>query len=68
MNKHQLKVIGMSCGHCVNSIETSVRKLNGVNKVNVDLKAGKVDVEYDSSVLSLDSIKETINELSYEVE
>ncbi|RHW31366.1 copper chaperone [Oceanobacillus profundus] len=32
--KHILNVQGMSCGHCVkNSIEDSVGKLNGVEKL-----------------------------------
>jgi copper chaperone len=68
MEKQQLTVNGMSCGHCVNSIETFVGKLNGVSHVKVHLGNGKVDVEYDSSVISLVVIKETIEDVGYEVE
>ncbi len=32
MEQLTLKVEGMSCGHCVNSIESSVKELNGVEK------------------------------------
>ena len=35
--KEVLKVEGMSCGHCVNSIEKSVGSLSGVSAVKVDL-------------------------------
>jgi copper chaperone len=68
MEKQQLRVNGMSCTHCVNTIETFVGKLNGVSQVKVNLEIGKVDVKYDSSVVSLDDIKETIEEAGYEVE
>ena len=68
MEKQQLTVNGMSCGYCVKTIETFVGKLNGVSHVKVHLGIGKVDVEYDSSVVSLDVIEETIEDVGYEVE
>jgi copper chaperone len=45
MEKQQLRVNGMSCTHCVNTIETFVGKLNGVSQVKVHLEIGKVDVK-----------------------
>ncbi|MFZ3196726.1 MAG: cation transporter, partial [Bacillus mycoides] len=33
MEQLTLKVEGMSCGHCVNSIESNVKELNGVEQV-----------------------------------
>lgn len=67
MEKVTLHVSGMSCGHCVKAIEGSVGNLQGVDKVTVDLTNGKVDVEYNSSDLSLEAIKETIEDQGYEV-
>lgn len=64
--KEVLKVEGMSCGHCVNSIESSVGALNGVSSVKVDLSNNEVTVEYDH-VETLKKIKETIEEQGYEV-
>lgn len=64
--KEVLKVEGMSCGHCVNSIESSVGALNGVSSVKVDLANNEVTVEYDH-VETLKKIKETIEEQGYEV-
>lgn len=46
-----LNVQGMSCGHCVNSIEGNVGRLNGVEFVKVNLDEGKVDVRFDPSVV-----------------
>src|SRR5690606_41985210 len=47
--KEILKVEGMSCGHCVNSIETNVGELTGVSAVKVDLANKEVAVEFDNA-------------------
>lgn len=67
MEKTTLKVNGMSCGHCVNSVEGSVGKLEGVKSVKVNLTAGEVDVEFNPIEVSLSKIKETIDDQGYEV-
>ncbi|KQL21300.1 copper chaperone CopZ [Cytobacillus solani] len=67
MEKVTLNVAGMSCGHCVKAIEGSVGELAGVSKVNVHLENGTVDVEYSSTEVSLDKIKETIDDQGYDV-
>ncbi|MCM3538716.1 copper chaperone CopZ [Priestia endophytica] len=67
MEKVTLSVQGMSCGHCVKAIEGSVGQLNGVQHVEVNLNEAKVIVEFDSSQVSLDSIKETIDDQGYDV-
>ncbi|MGX8232100.1 copper chaperone CopZ [Bacillus subtilis] len=68
MEKITLNVKGMSCGHCVNSIERSVGELQGIKSVKVHLEAGIVDVEFNPSEVSLSEIKETIDDQGYEVE
>lgn len=60
-----LKVEGMSCGHCVNSVEKALKEIGASGKV--DLAAKKVEVEYDDSVISQDAIKEAIEEQGYDV-
>lgn len=65
--KETLKVQGMSCNHCVNSIEGSVGQLAGVSSVKVDLSNGEVTVEFDNQQTTLDQIKETIEEQGYDV-
>lgn len=65
-NQVTLQVEGMSCGHCVNSIENSVGAINGVEKVNVQLEAGKVDVEFNNEV-DVKKITETIEDQGYTV-
>jgi len=60
-----LDVNGMSCGHCVNSIESALQEL-GV-KGKVDLASGKVTVEFNENIYTLDKIKEVIEEQGYDV-
>jgi copper chaperone len=60
-----LKVEGMSCGHCVNSVEGAVKKLGAAGKV--DLNAGSVTVDFDESKITLNSIKEAIEDQGYDV-
>lgn len=67
MEKVTLNVQGMSCGHCVKAIEGSVGELPGVSSVKVDLKAAKVDVEYNNEVVEIEKIKETIEDQGYDV-
>ncbi|MCM3726949.1 copper chaperone CopZ [Neobacillus cucumis] len=62
-----INVSGMSCEHCVKAVEGSVGELQGVKKVSVNLAKGKVDVEFDTNMVSLDKIKETIDDQGYDV-
>ena len=63
-----LNVSGMSCGHCVKAVEGSVGDLQGVKKVSVNLDKCLVDVEFDAKVVTLSTIKETIDDQGYDVE
>jgi len=65
MQQTLLQVSGMSCQHCVNSIEKAVKEIGGTAKV--DLKSNSVTVEYDENKLSLEAIKEVIEEQGYDV-
>lgn len=67
MEKVNLQVEGMSCGHCVKAVEGSVGELAGVSTVKVDLENKSVAVEFDASKVSLDTIKETIDDQGYDV-
>lgn len=68
MEKITLQVQGMTCGHCVKAVENSVGELEGVKGVNVDLKNAKVDVEFEAGKVTVDTIKETIDDQGYDVQ
>jgi copper chaperone len=67
MEKVTLIVEGMSCNHCVKAIEGSVGKLEGVSSTKVNLSEGNVAIEYDSSKVSLEKIKDMIDDQGYDV-
>jgi copper chaperone len=65
MSNVTLNVEGMSCGHCVSSVEKAVSSLGAAAKV--DLPSKTVSVEYDENKVSLDAIKEAIVDQGYDV-
>jgi len=67
MKKVTLNVEGMSCAHCVNSIEGTVGEMSGVESVKVHLADGKVDVTFDSNEVSLKEITNGIEDQGYDV-
>lgn len=62
-----LRVEGMSCNHCVNSIKKAVGSLDGVSKVDVDLAMKTVSVDYENQKVSLQEVKEVIDDQGYDV-
>lgn len=60
-----LKVNGMSCNHCVNSIEGTLKEIGVEGKV--DLGEGTVAVAFDENQLTLDAVKEVIEDQGYDV-
>ena len=65
MQNVTLKVAGMSCNHCVNSVEGALKTIGASGKV--DLASGTVNVEFDENKLTQDAIKEAIEEQGYDV-
>jgi copper chaperone len=65
MSNVTLKVSGMSCNHCVNSVEGALKTIGASGKV--DLTSGAVAIEYDENKLSLDTIKQAIEDQGYDV-
>lgn len=59
-------VSGMTCGHCVNSVTEELSKISGVQKVEVDLASGKVEIETNEEIARI-KIEEAIKEAGYEL-
>ncbi|MFD2707115.1 copper chaperone CopZ [Salibacterium lacus] len=68
MTTETLNVKGMSCAHCVQAVEGSVGKLEGVSNVTVHLDQGTVDIEYDKDITKHEDIVEEIDDQGYDVE
>ncbi|MGG4036429.1 cation transporter [Paenibacillus cisolokensis] len=60
-----LKVKGMTCGHCVSSIEGALKQ-NGVT-AKADLASGSVKVDYDATKISREKIRTIIEDQGYDV-
>ncbi|OZU89121.1 copper-binding protein [Virgibacillus indicus] len=67
MQTKTLDVKGMTCGHCKMSVEGALNELDGVSVVEVDLNSGKVEVTYDEAKVSLDNMRETVEDQGYDV-
>ncbi len=62
-----LKIGGMHCAGCVNSIQYFVSKLDGVKKCEVNLATQKASLEFDPDVVELSKIENAVNEAGYSV-
>ncbi|WP_344364847.1 heavy-metal-associated domain-containing protein [Arthrobacter humicola] len=62
-----VNVSGMTCGHCVSSVSEELEALSGVEKVDVDLKAGGISsvTITSSEALSFAEIGEAVAEAGY---
>ncbi|MGE5702933.1 MAG: copper ion binding protein [Clostridia bacterium] len=65
MQNVTLKVEGMSCGHCVNSVEGALKEIGAQGKV--DLAGKTVAVSYDETKVTLETIKQAIEDQGYDV-
>lgn len=65
MNK-RMKIEGMSCGHCQMRVKKTLEKMDGVEKVEVNLQEGFADIE-DTKGLDEEVLKEAISMAGYEV-
>lgn len=60
------KVQGMTCGHCVSSVTSEIRRIDGVSGVDIDLATGNVVVSSDGPV-EVDLVRAAVDEAGYEV-
>ena len=66
MTEATYSVSGMTCGHCVNAVETEVGKVAGVASVSVDLEAGRVTLTSEEPVDPA-AVRAAIEEAGFEV-
>ncbi|MGI5921904.1 MAG: copper ion binding protein [Syntrophomonadaceae bacterium] len=68
MNKQVISIIGMSCRHCQAAVENTVKAIDGVSSVKVDLTQGNAVLVYNEKLVSLETIKDAIEEIGYRCE
>jgi len=61
-----IKVSGMTCGHCAETVKRALKSIESVIDVDVDLASGKVTIKSDKDI-SCDDIKKAVEEWDYRV-
>ncbi|MGZ4857221.1 MAG: heavy metal translocating P-type ATPase, partial [Methanobacteriaceae archaeon] len=64
--KVTIKIGGMSCAMCVQAIEDTLNKIDGIRQVTVNLAAEKAYVTYNPQITSLEDMRNAIEDLGYD--
>ncbi|SEO87476.1 heavy-metal-associated domain-containing protein [Nitrosovibrio sp. Nv6] len=67
MQTETIKVKGMTCMGCVNSVKNVLEKIPGVSSADVSLEQGQVTVQYDAAMGGTTQLKEAIEDAGFEV-
>ncbi len=65
MDNAMLKLRGMSCASCANSIEEAIRSVPGVSECNVNFGAEQATVIYDPKQADLEAIQKAVDAAGY---
>lgn len=65
MTTRTVSVPGISCGHCVATIEREVGELDGVGSVKADQASRKVTISWDPDTTDWVVIEEHLREINY---
>ncbi|CAN1225457.1 Copper-transporting ATPase RAN1 [Linum grandiflorum] len=68
MRKIQLRVTGMTCAACSNSVESALRGINGVLSASVALLQNRADVVFDPTLVKDDDVKNAIEDAGFDAE
>ena len=63
MTKFEIKIEGMTCGHCAMSVTNELVSIPGVTSVNVDHAQGKAVVE--AADVTSDQLADAVSEAGY---
>lgn len=66
MAQVQLKITGMSCGHCVKAVEKALDQVQGVQARTVQV--GSAEVTFDAQQASTERLLDAIREEGYQAE
>ncbi len=67
MQTTTIKIKGMTCMGCVNSIKTILKNLPGVIQTEVTLDPAQAIVQYDPATTSIALLEESIFDAGFEV-
>ena len=67
MQTEIIKVTGMTCGGCTNTITRALVAIDGVHNVNVSLAGGEAKVDFDEIMTSQEKLIAAVQEAGYGV-
>ena len=62
-----MRINGMTCMGCVNSIKSVLEKISGVSSVDISLESNQAKIHHDSERTNITQFKEAIEEAGFEV-
>ncbi|MDO8283351.1 MAG: cation transporter [Thermodesulfovibrionia bacterium] len=65
MAEVNLKIDGMSCGHCVMAVKKALDNLNGVTSSEVAI--GSAKVTYDAAKTGKENIEDAVKKAGYKI-
>jgi copper chaperone len=68
MAKTILNVPDISCEHCERTITNALAPITGVRQVNVDIPTKQVCVDFDETKVTVEQMKDALQEEEYPVE
>ncbi len=60
----ELRIEGMTCGHCVKHVDRALRALAGVEDVAIELEAGRARVRHDDRC-TVAALRAAVSEAGY---
>ena len=66
MKEIELKIEGMSCMHCVNTVKRALSEIDGVLEVEVSLEKRTARVKLDKEV-PFETLREAVQQWGYKV-
>lgn len=67
MKKIIIPILGMHCASCAQKIESTLKKLDGIIKANVNFATEKATVEFNETSINENEINNAIEQLGYKV-
>lgn len=67
METEILKIEGMTCTGCVNSVKNVLQKIPGVKSADVSLEQNQATVQYDAAATNAKQFREAIKDAGFEI-
>ncbi len=65
MTTVQMKISGMSCGHCVGAVQKALARVAGVEVEKVEI--GSATIRFDPATVTMQAVRDAVEDTGYEV-